>query len=204
MSYDARFCRSFSLRGAILVTFAILSACASDESRFLDDLEGRWELTRAAEVVSPAGSVYRRETVTFGRDRNVVEAEFYADPELTQLLFVYVSEGPFTIVGPSELAEDAFEVRLTNDTQALELAADVPELLAAVGWDDCSLEVGVAVDVTNGCASPPLPPADCVERDVWQIVDRDDGTYLRWGDTSIDRCVEAPTRFDPIELVRIE
>jgi hypothetical protein len=190
-----------SLAVAIL---GCVPACSSDESRFLDDLEGRWELTQAVEVASPAGTVYRRETVTFGRDRNTVEAKFYADPELTQLLFVYASDGPFTLTGPSSLGKHAYEVRLTNDSQTLELAADAPELLAAVGWDDCGLEVGVAVDVTNGCASPPLPPADCVERDVWQIVERENGTFLRWGDTSIDRCVEAPTSFDPIELVRVD
>ena len=139
-------------------------------------------------VESENTTVYVRQTVVFDATDETFKVEVFADQALEQPLFTYNSTGPYTLVGPSETVSEAFAINLVNTSSTITAFVDAPALFEATGLDDCGLTVGLAVDVSDGCAAPLFSVADCVDLDLIAVR----GDELRFGAEGTDRCVQRP------------
>jgi hypothetical protein len=168
-----------------------------------NDLLGTWS-TPLSRQEAPGGgaSAFLRQTVIFDDGVQDIRAEIFADPEGQIPIFTYASSGPYTVVGPSTIIEDALNLELVNDTSQVTIFMDVPDLMAAVGMGECPLVIGEAVDVSGCISGPPFLVTDCVDLDL-VLVD-EEGTRLRFGDQSVDRCLERPTELDSTAFMKEE
>ena len=191
----------------LLLLLLLAAACTSENEPDSPTDEGapgeefsrrvQGSFVRVAPVPAPGGgTAYLRETLIFSGVNGVLRTEAYLDEALTQRVFVYESSGPYVVRGVSALFPEGYDLDLTNDTALLTVELDDPNLIAALGFDDCELEIGVAKDVTNGCAAPTFRFTACVDMDVF-VLSADDRTF-RWGDSTIDHCVTRPTTLDPL------
>ncbi|MEL6451797.1 MAG: hypothetical protein AAFQ19_11095 [Pseudomonadota bacterium] len=169
----------------------------------VNDLIGQWQ-TPLSEQQAPGGgaSAFLRQTVVFTADRQDIRAEIFADAAGAMPLFTYASSGPYVPVGASDVIDGALNLELVNDRSEVTIFADVPELMAAVGMGDCALVLDTPVDVTNCISGPPFLVTDCTDLDL-VLVDAA-GQRLRFGDQSVDRCVERPTVLDATAFQKVE
>lgn len=191
-----------TFRSTGMIVAAIVAAASpafSDTTK--SDVLGTWS-TELAEQQAPGGgaSAYLRQTVIFTETLQDIRAEIFADPAGEVPIFTYASSGPYTPVGASEVIDGALNLELVNTTSEVTIFMDVPDLMAAVGMGDCDLIVGEAVDVSTCISGPPFLVTDCVDLDL-VLVD-DGGTRLRFGDQSVDRCVERPTELDSTVFIK--
>jgi len=175
----------------------------SPEAAFADRLLGSF--SRVAPVDAPGGgTAYLRQTVTFtGPPDALIEGlstEAFLDEALTESIFLYESAGPCIVLGLSAAVAGAFEVNLTNDTSQLTINTEDDALVAALGFDDCNLELGVRGDVSNGCAGPTLNVAACVDQDIFALSDED--RLFSWGDETVDHCLMRPQALAPVPFER--
>jgi hypothetical protein len=169
--------------------------------RFRKALRGSWQ-TKLAPVSGPNGaSAYMRQRVFFTEWTEELRAEVFFDAAGQKPFFTYRSIGPYEIPGSVKEVPGAFEFDATNDSATITLHVAAPALVKALGFDDCKLQVGRAVDVSNGCASPPFTDAGCVDHDILAIIDG----KLRFGAPGTDRCKESgrpdklgPAAFEPL------
>ena len=156
-----------------------------------DDLIGRWE-TPLFEQASPDGaaSAYIRQSIAFTPEREAYTVEAFGDPGGTVPLFAYISEGPWRAVSAHETIPDALAIDLVNESSKVTIFVDAPELWAAIGLAECPLAIGEAVSISGCVSGPPFQVAGCTDLDL-ALVD-EDGTRLRMGEGSVDRCTERP------------
>jgi hypothetical protein len=173
------------------------------EAQFAARLLGSF--TRVMPVDAPGGgTAYLRQTVTFDGPPDAliegVRTEAFLDEALTESVFVYESAGPCVVLRPSAAVAGAFEVDLTNDTSELTINTEDESLVAALGLDDCNLEVGVAGDISNGCGAPTFRVTDCVDQDIFALQDGDNSFW--WGDQTIDHCLMRPETLEGVPFER--
>ncbi len=166
-------------------------------------LIGMWTTPLSAQQAPGGGaSAFLRQTVIFTDTRQDIRAEVFADPAGEMPIFTYASSGPYVAVGASDVVQGALNLELVNETSEVTLFMEVPDLMAAVGMGGCDLIVGEAIDVTTCISGPPFLVTDCTDLDL-VLVD-ENGTRLRFGDQSVDRCVARPTELDATAFRKAE
>lgn len=190
-----------SSRTALITSILISAAAPALPETSLNSLVGTW-MTTLSEQQAPGGSAsaYLRQTVIFTESRQDIRAEIFADAAASIPIFTYESSGPYVAVGASNVINGALNLELVNDRSEVTIFMDVPDLMAAVGMQECDLIIDKAVDVTNCISGPPFLVTDCIDLDL-VLVDND-GQRLRFGDQSVDRCKMRPTKLDATEFMK--
>lgn len=155
-------------------------------SAFLAEAEGTWGAV-ANPVSTPGGDAFVRATLGVNARTESVLVEVFADPDLQIPLFTYDSSGPYDIVGASSVVPGAWDINLRNESSLLTAFVDDPQLFASLGLDDCNLVVGEPVDVGDGCARPTFSVSDCIDHDIFAVVDN----AIFTGEANTDRCTPA-------------
>ncbi|CAN5898063.1 hypothetical protein BH24DEI2_BH24DEI2_24870 [soil metagenome] len=186
-SVGSKLLKSFLL----VITAAVASGWTQPAA--VSDIEARISGTWVQDSVPftlEDGTVYVRQTVVIDSANETLKVEVFADQSLEQPLLTYDSSGPYTLVGPSQTVSGAFSINLVNTSSTITAFMDVPALFEATGMDDCGLSVGVAVDVSDGCAAPLFSVSDCVDLDLIAVT----GNELRFGAEGTNRCVQRPVK----------
>ncbi|MFQ6554121.1 hypothetical protein AAD018_017395 [Aestuariibius insulae] len=167
------------------------------------DLIGDWQ-TPVVEQASPDGSAtaWTQATVLFAETEETLVFEIFADEERTVPLFTYRSSGPYRVADDPSPVAGAIALDLENDRSEVTLHQEIPDLVAALNMQDCPLEVGVAVEISQCVSGPPFSVGDCVDMDVVMI--DEGGRRLRFGGETFDRCVTRPDELSEQAFFRME
>ncbi|MDJ0683582.1 MAG: hypothetical protein QNJ84_02665 [Alphaproteobacteria bacterium] len=189
---------AFAALGALALTVSSASAETTAQNMI-----GAWQ-SELAEQQAPDGSAsaYIRFRMTLDGNVQTLSTEAFADPEGQQPLFTYASVGPYTILGNHEPVSGALAVDFVNDVSELTIFVDAPDLWRAINMQDCPLEIGQAVEITDCVSGPPFLVTDCVDMD-FVLVDMD-GDRLRLGDQTVNRCETRPTAPSELPFFRVE
>ena len=107
-----------------------------------------------------------------------------------------------TILGALDPVDGALAVDFVNDKSELTIFVDAPDLWRAINMQDCPLEIGTAVDITDCVSGPPFLVTDCVDMD-FVLVDMG-GDRLRFGDQTVNRCETRPSEPSAFPFFRVE
>jgi hypothetical protein len=154
-------------------------------------------VTPVVEQEAPGGAkAFVRRTLSFTSERETLDVEAFADQDLKQPLFVYRSQGPYTIVGPSKTLPGVFEANLQNDKSTVEIFVDAPDLWKAINLGACNLKIGEAVDISQCSGGAPFLVVECVDQELISV--EENGTKLRLGASNVNRCIDRPTTISDI------
>ncbi|MFY8107087.1 MAG: hypothetical protein ACOVKO_09230 [Elstera sp.] len=193
--------RAAALAAGLLACAPSVSAqTPADVNAAVRSLVGTWQ-TVPRETPSPGGAkAFVRQTLQFTETRERVKVEAFADAALTQKLFTYDSEGPYSITGPWPAIPGAFAADLRNDRSEMTIMVDAPEIWASINMASCPLKIGVAVDITDCVKGPPFQVTKCVDLDLVHF--SNDYKHLQMGAGDVNRCEERPKKLNPVVFIR--
>lgn len=116
---------------------------------------------------------YGTRTFTFDEGRWALEFHFALDPEMTQKVFTFRTQGPYALQERSNVVPEAFHTIFYEEQKFVMVYLDDPALLAGMGMAACGLTAGVEQDISEtGCANW-KPVAECGEdHDLFAIDDQ--------------------------------
>lgn len=154
------------------------------------DLVGTWASAGCEAWPDGSGGYnYLTRTFTLTESSWNLELVIYGDDACSYPLFTAVIDGPYTLLGLSEIVDGATEGNFgltTNVWTAHD--AGMADYFTASGCGSAAWEIGVPQDVSaTGCIGVAHPVADCPqEYDVVGV----DGDELRFGERVTDMCTE--------------
>lgn len=145
---------------------------------------GATQLAQAADITLPLGGQPQLEALSgtyasvaaenwyrgygtrafrFDKGKWALTFVYALDPGMTQKVFEFHTEGPYTVVARSAAVQGAFEATFYEDVKAVTLRTTDAKLIEAMGLAGCNLELDVKTDISkSGCARW-KPVAQCRE-----------------------------------------
>lgn len=171
------------------------SAAIDPDRTELETLSG----TYASLATEKWYGAYGTRTFTFDEGRWGLEFHFALDPEMTQKVFTFRTQGPYALQERSNAVPEAFHTIFYEEQKFVTVYNDDPALLAGMGMADCGLTAGIEQNISEtGCANW-KPVAECGEDHDLFAIDEQGQLYFGVRPQDNDMCTadRLPTELLP-------